>query len=126
MHEYHDNTADERQKKTHKIVHKVVHMIVWIIVGIAFAAVFALLFAFIVQWLWNLVMPDVFGLKEIGYWQAFGLLILTKILFGGAGWHRDKRHHLKAKFQSGDDPCGEFRMRWEQRSSGVPPTPANQ
>lgn len=126
MHESDFNSTDDRHRMAHKIVHKVVHMIVWIIVGIAFAAVFALLFAFIVQWLWNLVMPDVFGLKEIGYWQAFGLLILTKILFGGASWHKDKRHHVKAKFQSADNPCGEMRFRWEQRSAGGPQTPDQQ
>lgn len=122
----HSEMEEKIQRKIQNTLHRTVHMIVWIIVGIAFAAVFALLFAFIVQWLWNLVMPDVFGLKEIGYWQAFGLLILTKILFGGAGWHRDKRHHLKAKIQSGDDPCGEFRMRWERRTTSEPPAPENQ
>jgi hypothetical protein len=33
--------------------------------------------------LWNWLMPGLFGLKLIGYWQAIGLLILSKILFSG-------------------------------------------
>ncbi len=37
----------------------------------------------IVQYIWNAVMPDVFGTKQIGFWQTVGLLILANILFGG-------------------------------------------
>ena len=36
----------------------------------------------IFQWLWNITLPDVFGLKQITYWQAFRLLILASLLFG--------------------------------------------
>ena len=38
---------------------------------------------FITQLLWNYVVPDVFGLKEIEFWQTLALLILTGIFFGG-------------------------------------------
>ena len=44
---------------------------------------FALLAALAVMLLWNAIMPSVFGLGEIGYWQALGILALSKILFGG-------------------------------------------
>jgi len=43
-----------------------------------------LLVAGLLQWLWNITMPDVFNLKEITYWQAFRLLIISGILFGSA------------------------------------------
>lgn len=33
--------------------------------------------------LWNWLMPALFGLHVITFWQALGLLILCKILFGG-------------------------------------------
>lgn len=36
--------------------------------------------AFVVQWSWNLVIPAVFNLAAIDYWQAFGLLLLISIL----------------------------------------------
>ncbi len=41
------------------------------------------------QWLWNITMPDVFGLKDITYWQAFRILIIAGFLFGGtsASWN---------------------------------------
>lgn len=32
-------------------------------------------------WMWNFVMPDVFGLPEITYWQMFWLYCLIQILF---------------------------------------------
>jgi len=35
----------------------------------------------ILQWLWNITIPELFGLKEIRYWQAFRLIIICKILF---------------------------------------------
>jgi hypothetical protein len=44
---------------------------------------FLFLVAWLLQWLWNITMPQVFGLKEITYWQAFRLLIIAAILFGG-------------------------------------------
>lgn len=38
----------------------------------------------IFQWLWNITCPDVFRLPEITYWQAFRIIILAAMLFGGA------------------------------------------
>lgn len=37
----------------------------------------------LLQWLWNITMPDVFNLKPITYWQAFRLILIAGILFGG-------------------------------------------
>jgi hypothetical protein len=33
------------------------------------------------QWLWNITIPDIFGLKQITYWQAFRLILIAAILF---------------------------------------------
>ena len=41
----------------------------------------SLIIAFPVEWLWNYLMPSLFNLKEIGYWQAFCLLLLSGFLF---------------------------------------------
>jgi len=40
-------------------------------------------FSTIVLLLWNTLMPELFHLPAITFWQAAGLLILSKILFGG-------------------------------------------
>lgn len=36
--------------------------------------------ALVIMWVWNIVMP-VMGLPEITYWQAFGLKVLTDLMF---------------------------------------------
>lgn len=36
----------------------------------------------IVRLLWNWLFPPLFGWREIGFWQAIGLLALCRILFG--------------------------------------------
>ncbi|KJS14715.1 MAG: hypothetical protein VR69_16775 [Peptococcaceae bacterium BRH_c4b] len=41
------------------------------------------LVTFLFQWLWNITIPQVFNLKEITFWQAFRLLLIAGILFGG-------------------------------------------
>lgn len=48
-----------------------------------FAALAVGVISFVVMSLWNVLMPGIFGLRTISFWQALGLLILSKILFGG-------------------------------------------
>jgi hypothetical protein len=45
--------------------------------------VLTLLATFIFQWLWNITMPEVFGLREIRFWVAFRLLLIAAFLTGG-------------------------------------------
>jgi hypothetical protein len=54
-----------------------------ILFGIAWAAIMGI----IVFGLWNALIPAILGLPVISYWQALGLLLLTRILFGRfGGW----------------------------------------
>jgi succinate dehydrogenase hydrophobic anchor subunit len=50
-------------------------------VGVALAVF--VVFTLIFRWIWNRTMPHVFGVKEVSFWQAIGILILASILFGG-------------------------------------------
>lgn len=36
----------------------------------------------LIMWLWNGMLPDMFGFPEIGFWRAVGLMILSWLLFG--------------------------------------------
>lgn len=56
-----------------------------------------------VMLLWNAILPELLGLKHITFWQAAGLLVLCKILFGGYGFA--KRH---------DNPGMGFREKWQR------------
>ena len=46
---------------------------------------FALLAGDLVMLQWNWLLPPLFGWPSISVWQAFGLLVLCRILFGGFG-----------------------------------------
>lgn len=48
---------------------------------IALIAVLAVLFAFPTMWLWNWLMPFLFGLPEVTWVQALGINVLSGILF---------------------------------------------
>jgi hypothetical protein len=57
----------------------------WILKGIKMFFLFLLFGAamsYLVMSLWNWLMPVVFGLSIINFWQAIGLLLLAKIIFG--------------------------------------------
>ncbi|MDR2682612.1 MAG: hypothetical protein LBB64_01930 [Dysgonamonadaceae bacterium] len=76
--------------------------IVWhLLLGLAAIAGFGAA----VMWLWNALLPQIFGIAAINFWQALGLLVLCRILFGsfGRGWMlggRSKfhRNHIREKW----------------------------
>lgn len=56
-----------------------------IIAGTFVAALFALIIGALIMVLWNWLMPVIFGLGIITYWQGFGIALLARLLFGGMG-----------------------------------------
>jgi hypothetical protein len=65
-----------------------------VLVGIGFGILgigLLFLFGWVVMLLWNWLMPDIFGLKQVDYWQAWGLLILCCILFKGINFGNESR-----------------------------------
>ena len=80
-----------------------------------FVLIAALLLGAIVQWLWNAILPDAAHFNPISYWQAVGLFVLCKILFGsfrGPGPHRrhSKWHKFKGKF--GREEAIAWKRKW--------------
>lgn len=74
---------------------KVGKTIGWVFVGVGIAAAMGLVFGLFLQWLWNQLMPGIFGLPTITYWQAVGLFILSHLLFKSHSSHRshDEEHN---------------------------------
>lgn len=68
---------------------------------ISFVVLFVALGGFVVMNLWNWLIPAIFGLKVISFSQALGLLVLSKILFGGfrggSGWGGNRSNFWKNK-----------------------------
>jgi hypothetical protein len=68
-----------------------------LIIGLVF------LCGWVVMLLWNWLMPELFGLKRVGYWQAWGLLALCTILFkgmpsgSGGGGKSDRKRKRKLR-----------------------------
>ena len=57
-------------------------IVVWSTLGIIFFTTMVFVFGWVIQFLWNATIADMFGLPAISYWQAVGIFILAKILFG--------------------------------------------
>jgi hypothetical protein len=77
---------------THKFRKKSPIEIVGIIIFGAIAITgLAILFGFVIMWLWNWLMPEIFGLTTLTYWQAVGVFILLKIFLGGCGSGSSKK-----------------------------------
>ncbi|HKR60652.1 MAG TPA: hypothetical protein VJS64_13105 [Pyrinomonadaceae bacterium] len=55
-------------------------------------AVFIVIGGTVVMLLWNWLVPMLFGLREITFWQALGLLALCRLLFGGFGGSGHRSH----------------------------------
>lgn len=55
---------------------------VLLVIGVLMLAI--ILFGAPLMLLWNWLMPTIFGLPEIGFWQACGLQLLATILFNKA------------------------------------------
>ncbi|KQR91539.1 hypothetical protein ASG01_14185 [Chryseobacterium sp. Leaf180] len=78
----------------------------------------------IVKLLWNCILPEVLGVKSINFWQAMGILLLSKILFGGinGGFGRKIRNAKMQHFRSQsegmtDEEKEKFREVWKERCS---------
>ena len=104
---------------------------------LAFGLAFAALAGLAVMALWNALLPALFGLPLITFWQALGLLVLGRLLFGFGfrglrgygGWgHRDGPRHerwrekMEERWKSLTPEQRErYRQRWEARCGGRGP-----
>jgi hypothetical protein len=123
----------------------------FIFIPLAVAACLSLI-SFIVMQLWNCLLPGILHVSAITFWQAMGIFILCKILFGfgkggrgfgghnggGGPWMRrkmeEKFKHMspeereRFKQKMGDrmcDPRGRWgKFNWEQPEAPAPATPA--
>jgi hypothetical protein len=69
----------------------------------------------LVRLLWNWLLPPLLGWPQIGFWQALGLLLLCRILFGGSGWRGSVRSSIRRRME---ERC---ERRIEERSESMTP-----
>ena len=83
-----------------------------VLMFIAIGAAAILLFGWIVMSLWNAILPEVLGVKAISFIQALGILLLSKILFGG---FHGRKHEWKRKINE------KWNSRMEEKLAGMTP-----
>ena len=84
---------------------------------------FVVIAGIIVKLLWNALLPEILGWKPITFLQAVGLLILTRILFGGLGWQKrgsswssHKKAHWRNKWSNmSEEDRAAFKSKWRDR-----------
>ena len=75
----------------------------------------------VIMYLWNAILPDLFNVPNITYWQAMGLFVLSRLLFGSfrfGGKHGSchRRPGFKDKLiNMTDEEKKAFKTRWKKR-----------
>jgi len=77
-------------------------------------------FGLITMLLWNSLMPEIFHLGYISFWQAVGLLILSRLLLGFSGpWGRHHNHgrsNIRERYaHMSPQEREEFKKKWHHR-----------
>ena len=93
-----ENDEDETMKQYQFL--KAIKVLLFVVVAGA-------LLGFIIMHLWNWLMPAIFGLGLITFWQALGLFVLGKLLLGGFHRHHGGRPRWNRH----------MRERWDQMST---------
>jgi hypothetical protein len=68
----------------------------------------------VVMLLWNWLLPPLFGWAQLTFWQALGILALSRILFGRFGMPGGPRHMRHRMFEHWDRMSPEERERFRQ------------
>jgi hypothetical protein len=96
---------------------KIKRMIVFAPLAILGMLLFAFIGGEIVLHLWNWLLPPLFGWRELtSFWQALGLLVLCRILFGGSGMRSSGRSNWRRRMEERcESMTPEERERFRQR-----------
>ena len=83
--------------------HRLLRGLKFAVFAVPAAALFLAIFGWVVMSLWNWLMPAIVGWHAITYWQALGILVLSKILFGsfrggGGGPNRYWRRRMMERW----------------------------
>ena len=102
----------------------------WILKIVGFVLVIMVVAGFVVEMLWNALLPHLFHFPEITYWEALGILILSKLLFGGfkgrhggghPGWRGAWRARWEAKIaKMSPEEREKFKAAWEKKCGSGP------
>lgn len=88
-------------------------------------ALIAAVLGFVVMFLWNQILPDVVHVGCLTFWQALGLLVLCRVLFGnfnkggGNNRFREKAREMRSKWEGmNEEERAKFKEEYKRRCSG--------
>ena len=89
-------------------------------------ALFTFIGGEVVRRLWNWLLPPLFGWPSLTFWQALGMLVLCRILFGGLGLHSSGRSNFRRRIAQRweamtPEERERFRQSWRGRCGFGPP-----
>ena len=83
------------------------------------------LFTWLIMLLWNGILPEITGVKTVSFFQAMGILALSKILFGfNSGWgggsrYSRRKQQMEEKLQHmTPEEREQFKTEWKNRCGG--------
>ncbi|HEX9651549.1 MAG TPA: hypothetical protein VGA21_13380 [Cyclobacteriaceae bacterium] len=85
---------------------------------VVFGTIFFVAIGYLVMVLWNGLIPEIFSsMPEITFWQAVGLLILTRILFTGfrPGGYRRRGAWRNKWMEMSEEEREELKRKWKER-----------
>ncbi len=103
---------------------------IWIApLAILAMAAFVFIGGWVVQHLWNWLLPPLFGWRLLTFWQALGILALCRILFGNwggrGGPHRNFRRRMEERWECmTPEEREKLRQKWGSRCAGFGEGPA--
>jgi hypothetical protein len=76
----------------------------WIAKFVVIGVLAVVAFGLLTQFLWNWLVPELFAGPIISFWQALGLLLLSKLLFWGMSsgkgkWSSHRNHQWKQQWK---------------------------
>ena len=91
-----------------------------IVAGIAAMGGFLVLAGFVLLWLWNWLMPMLFRLPTITFWESWGILLLSTILFNRPRSFRQGMHDLRRRKHALRDRLKEAELHRDDEPGGEP------
>lgn len=95
----------------------------FLFIPVAIVAV-VLLLGWAVMLLWNAILPKVAAVSALTYWQAVGLLVLSRILFGGFRGGKPSSGpgmHWREKWRKmSEEDRARFKEEWQARCKKWP------
>lgn len=82
-------------KQFYQSIPKPVRIILTILLVLTGITLLGVIFGFLIAWLWNHTMTEVFGLPRIHFWHAIGLFVLAKLFFGGISQPSPKKVYVR-------------------------------